>query len=42
MTKKLIDVEDKLWNKFKKKCVNNDITMKEKLHNLVNEYIEKA
>lgn len=42
MTKKLMDMDDSLWNKFKKKCVNNDVTMKEKLTRLVKEYVEKG
>lgn len=42
MTKKLMDVDDALWNKFKKKCVNNDITMKEQLNILVKGYVEKG
>ena len=35
-------MDDSLWNKFKKKCVNNDVTMKEKLTRLVKEYVEKG
>lgn len=37
---KLVDIDDILWLKFRKKCFNNDITMKDKLAELIKEYVE--
>jgi predicted ATP-dependent Lon-type protease len=42
MANKMIDIDNKLWNKFRKKCVNEDITMKEKLKELVAKYVEET
>ena len=33
-------MDDVLWNKFKKKCVNNDVTMKGQLSYLIKEYLK--
>lgn len=37
---KLVNVDDDLWKKFRNKCFNNDITMKDKLTELIKQYVE--
>ena len=42
MTHKGIDIDDKLWKDFGKKCVNNDTTIKKKLPELVERYLKEG
>ncbi|KKP31733.1 MAG: hypothetical protein UR20_C0033G0007 [Candidatus Woesebacteria bacterium GW2011_GWE2_31_6] len=39
MPLKMIDVDQKLWTEFKRKCFAHDISMKDKLNELIKEYV---
>jgi len=39
MANKMIEIDEVLWNKFKKKCINNDTTIRKKLSELINQYV---
>lgn len=40
MTMKLFDFDDSLWKKFKKKCFDEDVTLKSKITELIKGYVE--
>lgn len=41
MALKLIDVDELKWNRFKKWCVLNDTTMKDKLDEYLTQFLEE-
>lgn len=41
MTIKAIDVDAKKWDKFRKKCVVNDTTLKAKLDEMITKFLEE-
>lgn len=41
MAKKLIEIDKVLWNKFRKKCVNNDLLIRDVLPVLIKDYVER-
>lgn len=40
MKRKLIDVEDKLWKKFRLHCLNKDVTISEELDKALRSYLK--
>ena len=39
MTVKLIEVNEKKWNAFRKYCVNNDTTMRAEMDRMLNRFV---